>query len=57
MKYFNGKKEIQRSGDLAPMGIRSTIKGDYGFNETFTHIYQEARKSIQEWNQLKSKEQ
>ena len=45
MKYSNGKKEIQRPDDLAPLGIRSTIKGDYGFNETFEHIFKEAKKN------------
>lgn len=42
------KKPIQRPGDLAPLGIRSTVKGDYGFNETFQHIFNESRKSTEE---------
>lgn len=49
MKYFNGKKEIQRPGDLAPLGVRSTIKGDYGFDETFEHIFKESRKPDNKW--------
>jgi hypothetical protein len=39
------KKQIQRTGDLAPLGIRSTIKGDYTFNETFEQIFKEVRKT------------
>jgi len=45
------KKQIQRPGDLAPQGVRSTIKGNYGFNEVFEHIYNEARKPDPAWNQ------
>jgi len=41
------KKPIQRPGDLAPLGIRSTVKGDHGFNETFQHILKESRKPIE----------
>lgn len=32
------KKLIKRPGDLAPQGIRSTIKGDYDFNEISEQI-------------------
>jgi hypothetical protein len=39
-------KNIQRPGDLAPLGVRTTIKGEYGFNETFEHIFKESRKSM-----------
>ena len=53
MKYFNGKKEIQRPDDLAPLVVMSTIKGDYGFNETFEHIFQEARSSARSWKKSK----
>jgi hypothetical protein len=41
------KKPNQRPGDLAPLGIRSTVKGDYGFNETFQHILKESRKPLE----------
>jgi hypothetical protein len=34
-------KQIQRSGDLNPLGVKHTIRGNYTFNETFEHIYQE----------------
>ena len=27
------------TGDLLPKGIKSTIKGDYSFNESFEHIF------------------
>lgn len=57
MKYFNGKKEIVRPGDLAPRGVKSTIKGDYDINEVMKHIYTEARKPDEKWKKLKSKEQ
>jgi hypothetical protein len=30
---------IERPGDLAPRGIKYTIKGNYTFNEVFEHIY------------------
>lgn len=40
------KKPIERPGDLAPKGVKSTIKGEYGFNETFEHIFKESRKPI-----------
>lgn len=43
------KKEIKRPGDLAPRGVRSTIKGDYGFNEVFEHIYNQSRKPDEAW--------
>jgi hypothetical protein len=43
------KKQIQRPGDLAPQGVKSTIKGNYSFNEVFEHIYNEARKPDKSW--------
>lgn len=43
------KKPIQRPGDLAPKGVKSTIKGEYGFNETFEHIFKESRNSSKSW--------
>jgi len=43
------KKEIKRTGDLAPRGVKSTIKGNYSFNEVFQLIYNEARKPDKAW--------
>lgn len=43
------KKQIKRPGDLAPRGVKSTIKGNYSFNEVFEHIYNEARKPDEAW--------
>ena len=43
------KKEIKRPGDLAPRGVKSTIKGTYSFNEVFDHIFNEARKPDLSW--------
>ena len=40
------KKEIERPGDLAPLGVKSTIQGNYTYNEVFEHIFKEARKTI-----------
>jgi hypothetical protein len=31
--------KIERPDDLAPTGVRSTIKGDYTFEEVFAHIF------------------
>jgi hypothetical protein len=45
-KIMKKKKPIQRPGDLSPLGVRSTIKGNYSFNETFEHIFKESRKPI-----------
>lgn len=39
-------KQIKRPLDLAPKGVRSTIKSNYGFNETFQHIFRESRKPL-----------
>jgi hypothetical protein len=33
------KNNVSRPGDLAPKGIKSTIKSEYSFNETFEHIF------------------
>jgi hypothetical protein len=41
-------KLIQRPGDLAPLGVRSTIKGNYSFNETFEHMLIESKKSLKQ---------
>lgn len=38
--------QIKRPLDLAPKGVRSTIKSSYGFNETFQHIFKESRKLL-----------
>jgi hypothetical protein len=43
------KKQIKRTGDLAPRGVRSTIRGTYKFNEVFEHIFIEARKPDPLW--------
>ena len=49
MKKLFKTREIQRTGDLAPTGVKSTIKGTYGFNEVFDHIFNEARKPDPSW--------
>lgn len=43
------KKQIKTPGDLAPRGVKSTIRGTYGFNEVFEHIYNESRKPDPSW--------
>jgi len=43
------KKQIKRTGDLAPRGVRSTIRGTYGFNEVFQHIFNESRRPDETW--------
>jgi hypothetical protein len=40
------KNKIKKPDDLAPKGVKSTIKGDYTFNETFQHIFNESRKPL-----------
>jgi hypothetical protein len=40
------KKPIQRPSDLAPLGVRSTIKGNYTLNEVFQHILKESLKPL-----------
>jgi hypothetical protein len=47
-KLFKAR-EIQRPGDLAPRGVKSTIRGTYGFNEVFEHIFTESRKPDPSW--------
>jgi len=32
---------IERNGDLKPLGVKYTIRGNYSFNETFEHIHKE----------------
>ena len=44
-KIFNSSNITTRDGDLKPLGIKYTIRGDYSFNETFEHIYKERLKS------------
>lgn len=44
-KIFNSDNIISREGDLKPLGIKYTIRGNYSFNETFEHIYRERLKS------------
>lgn len=43
------KKQIQRPGDLAPQGVKSTIKGNYSFNEVFENIFNQSRKPEESW--------
>jgi hypothetical protein len=31
--------ELDRPNDLSPTGVRSTIKGNYTFEEVFEHIF------------------
>ena len=49
MKLFKANKGIQRPGDLAPKGVKSTIKGNYSFNEVMQHIFNEGRKPDPSW--------
>ena len=49
MKKLFKTQEIQRTGDLAPRGVQSTIKGNYGFNEVMEQIFTEARKPDPSW--------
>jgi hypothetical protein len=42
------KKQIDRPGDLAPLGVRSTVKGNYTYNEVFEQIFKESRKPMKE---------
>lgn len=42
-------KVLVRPEDLAPRGVKSTIKGKYDFNEVFEHIYKESRKPDPSW--------
>ena len=42
------KKKIERPGDLAPLGVKSTIKGNYTYNEVFEHIFKESRKPMKQ---------
>ena len=44
-KVFSKSKVIYREGDLKPRGVKYTVRGDYGFNETFEHIFRERLKS------------
>jgi hypothetical protein len=45
-KIFNNNNNnmINRDGDLKPLGIKYTIKGEYSFNETFECIFKERLK-------------
>lgn len=38
------KNQTKIADDLKPRGIRSTIKGNYGFNDTFNHIFKQFKK-------------
>lgn len=40
------KNQIKRPNDLAPKGVRSTIRSNSSFNETFQHIFKESRKPL-----------
>ena len=40
-KIFNSDNTINREGDLKPLGVKYTIRGDYSFNETFEYIFKE----------------
>ena len=44
-KIFNSSTTTNRDGDLKPLGVKYTIRGNYGFNETFEHIFRERLKS------------
>jgi hypothetical protein len=44
-KIFNSSNITTREGDLKPLGVKYTIRGDYSFNETFEHIYKERLKN------------
>lgn len=44
-KVFSKPKGIYREGDLKPQGVKYTVRGGYGFNETFEHIFRERLKS------------
>jgi hypothetical protein len=44
-KVLGKSKGISREGDLKPRGVKYTVRGDYGFNETFEHIFRERLKS------------
>jgi hypothetical protein len=44
-KVFSKSKVIYREGDLKPRGVKYTVRGDYGFNETFQHIFKERLKN------------
>jgi hypothetical protein len=46
---LKAKKEIKRPGDLTPKGVKSTIRGNYGFNEVMEHIFNEMRKPDPSW--------
>jgi hypothetical protein len=49
MKLFKANKGIQRPGDLTPKGVKSTIRGNYSFNEVMQHIFNEGRKPDPLW--------
>ena len=40
------KKKIERPGDLAPLGVRSTIKGNYSSSQIFNQLC-ELKKELQ----------
>jgi hypothetical protein len=42
--YKFNKKEIVRTGDLVPTGIKSTVSTSTPFNQAWEHIYKEIRK-------------
>jgi hypothetical protein len=42
-------KKLSRPNDLAPKGVRSTIRGDYDFNEVFQNIFNQSRKPDPSW--------
>ena len=44
-KIFNSDNIIKREGDLKPMGVKYTVRGNYSFNETFEHMFRERLKS------------
>jgi hypothetical protein len=44
-KIFNNSNITTRDGDLKPLGVKYTIRGNYSFNETFEHLYRERLKS------------
>lgn len=44
-KFFNTNNVVNRDGDLKPLGVKCTIRGEYSFNETFEHMFKERIKS------------
>ena len=43
--FNNSNNTTKRDGDLKPLGVKYTIRGNYSFNETFEHMFRERLKS------------